>query len=1196
AGQDWVMQTGTVLSSGNGSLTFAFEHLTQYENPTAGNHYYLTGGLNALDAPGEWYRDPNTGALYIWTPNGDSPANYDVEAKARNSAFELSGLSYINIQGISIFAAGINTSASSSHLTISNISAQYVSSSTLNPVPWDSHNTDPGTGVLLNGSSETLQNSTIAYSANDGVFVGGTGNFVLGNTIHDVDTAGGDWAGIEVIGNSELIQGNTVYNTGRSGITASYSTGSEILNNVIHDVGLQTTDLGGFYAWGTNSQGTEIAYNTIYNSTSGGFGAGGVYLDNGSAGYLVHDNTIYNTDHPLKLNGPGWNDQFYNNNVTGGVNQISPQSPPSTFSGNGVTDLGTFGGFKSEANAVNSLGQIVGVSNADASTSAFLSSGGNVNSLGTFGGTYSIATAINDSGTIVGSAYGPTFPRVAFESNGGTLIDLGQMDPDTASQATAINTAGLIVGFAYSRSGEGRAVSWSTGQISLITTLGGTISAAFGVNDSGWIVGTSSLAGDLNTHAFVRKNGATIDLGTLGGSGSDALAINNSGQIVGESLIAGDGAVHAFLDSNGTMTDLGSLPGLPNTVATGINSSGDIVGYAYNTATFTQHAFLYRAGVMYDLNNYLPGTGWTFNIANAINDKGELVGAGTNPSGFSDAFSVSVGVPPPPAGGSTLFAPTAAPISNLQNIFDPGVANAGGVELGMKFQSDVTGTVSGVRFYKGSQESGTQTGELWTSTGQLLATATFTNETASGWQQVNFSQPVAINSNTTYVVSYHTTSGTIAYTSGVFASGIDNAPLHAPSSSSSGGNDVYAYGASTFPTAYNGQAPNYWVDVVFAAGTVPPVPPPPVPPPPVPPPPPPPVPPPPPPASVTLFAASSAPASGQQNIFDQGILNSGGVELGMKFTSDTAGTVTGLRFYKGSQETGTQTGELWSGTGQLLATATFTGETASGWQQANFNQPVAISANTTYIVSYHTTSGAIAYTSGVFASGIDNAPLHAPSSSSSGGNDVYVYGASAFPTIYNGQAPNYWVDAVFAPGTTPPVPPPPTPPPPVTLFAASSAPASGQQNIFDQGILNAGGVELGMKFTSDVAGTVSAVRFYKGSQETGTQTGELWSSTGQLLATATFTNETASGWQQVNFSSPVSIAANTTYIVSYHTTSGTIAYTGGALNSGINNPPLHAAASSAGGNDVYVYGASAFPTVYNGQAPNYWVDAVFTAG
>src|SRR5579863_2000843 len=81
------------------------------------------------------------------------------------------------------------------------------------------------------------------------------------------------------------------------------------------------------------------------------------------------------------------------------------------------------------------------------------------------------------------------------------------------------------------------------------------------------------------------------------------------------------------------------------------------------------------------------------------------------------------------------------------------------------------------------------------------------------------------------------------------------------------------------------------------------------------------------------------------------------VELGMTFSSAVAGTVTGVRFYKGPSNTGTHVGHLWDHSGHLLASVTFTGETATGWQQALFSKPIAITANTSYIVSYFAPKG-----------------------------------------------------------------------------------------------------------------------------------------------------------------------------------------------------------------------------------------------
>src|SRR3954453_2929749 len=100
--------------------------------------------------------------------------------------------------------------------------------------------------------------------------------------------------------------------------------------------------------------------------------------------------------------------------------------------------------------------------------------------------------------------------------------------------------------------------------------------------------------------------------------------------------------------------------------------------------------------------------------------------------------------------------------------------------MGRKFPPQNAGTIAGIRFYKGPTNTGTHTGTLWTSTGTLLATATFANETASGWQQVLFSSPVSISPNTTYVASYHAPNGHYAEDDNSFASsGVDNAPLHA---------------------------------------------------------------------------------------------------------------------------------------------------------------------------------------------------------------------------------------------------------------------------------------------------------------------------------------------------------------------------------------------------------------------------------
>ncbi|HEY8748065.1 MAG TPA: DUF4082 domain-containing protein [Tepidisphaeraceae bacterium] len=383
-------------------------------------------------------------------------------------------------------------------------------------------------------------------------------------------------------------------------------------------------------------------------------------------------------------------------------------------------------------------------------------------------------------------------------------------------------------------------------------------------------------------------------------------------------------------------------------------------------------------------NNITGATSATLNFTAAQNqDQNQYRAVFTNSQGSSTTAAATLTVTSS-AAGLTIFGNTTPP---QQNVNDPLIPASGGAEVGLKFQSDVVGVITAIRFFKGNLDTGVHTGELWTSGGTLLATATFTNETASGWQTITLSHSVVIEPHSTYLVSYHTNAAYIAYTrSGLANAGVDTPPLHVLMNSSSDHNGVYKYGPSAFPTVYNNQAPNYWVDVVFN------------------------------PVTPSNILGTNAPPGDQQNVNDPLIVQNGGAEVGMKFSSDAAGWVVGVRFYKGTLDTGAHTGELWDSAGNLLATATFTNETASGWQTVTFSNPVAISANTVYIVSYHTNAAYIAYTRNGLASTIGNGLLHVFANGVHGSNGVYKYGSSGFPNIYNGQEPDYWVDVLFLPG------------------------------------------------------------------------------------------------------------------------------------------------------------------------------------
>ena len=109
----------------------------------------------------------------------------------------------------------------------------------------------------------------------------------------------------------------------------------------------------------------------------------------------------------------------------------------------------------------------------------------------------------------------------------------------------------------------------------------------------------------------------------------------------------------------------------------------------------------------------------------------------------------------------------------------------------------------------------------------------------------------------------------------------------------------------------------------------------------------------------------------------------------------------------------THVGHLWSSNGSLLATLTFSGESASGWQQAHFSTPVNIAAGSTYVISFSTGGGYFGITdNGITSAGYSNGPLHALPGGYWGGNGVYGPEGS-FPND-NGQGMNFWVDVLFA--------------------------------------------------------------------------------------------------------------------------------------------------------------------------------------
>jgi len=295
--------------------------------------------------------------------------------------------------------------------------------------------------------------------------------------------------------------------------------------------------------------------------------------------------------------------------------------------------LGTLGGTSSSAGAVNNIGQAIGGAantttdpNANAfynyyvngsplwwpvttETHAFLWQAGVMKDLGTLGGTDSLALAINQGGQVAGVS----------------LLNTAT-NPETGLPAA-------------------HPFLWENGKMQDLGTLGGTLGQAAAINDSGQVIGISTLAGDQMTHPFLWDGHQMIDLKTLGGDNGSAIWMNNAGQVVGSANLPGSQVSHAFLWQNGKMTDLGTVDGDSCSGAFGLNSQGQVVGDSGAGGACRGgakgHAFLWQApGPAVDVAALFPALSSGLHPGGAccINDLGEILATGSLPNGDHHAM------------------------------------------------------------------------------------------------------------------------------------------------------------------------------------------------------------------------------------------------------------------------------------------------------------------------------------------------------------------------------------------------------------------------------------------------------------------------------------------------------------------------------------------------------------------------------
>jgi probable HAF family extracellular repeat protein len=310
-------------------------------------------------------------------------------------------------------------------------------------------------------------------------------------------------------------------------------------------------------------------------------------------------------------------------------------------SGYYYTDLSPGAFVYSQATGINNSGQVVGYTSywGRAAPNATIWSGATPSDIGY---PYSQAMGINNSGQVVGGScfLGDCTKQHATSWNGTT----GQVDLSTdetqgriGSYAYGINDSGQVVGVSNTLGKTlPHATIWNGTTPTDLGTLGGS-SLATDINNSGQVVGYSSTLGNTDPHAIIWNGTTLTDLGP-----GFAFAINDSGQVVGASSVT-SGGYHATIWNGTTPTDLGTLVGGSYSVATGINNSGQVVGWSYTLGNTHPHAIIWNGTTPTDLNNFLSvgqvNAGWHLGFADDINDNGWIVGTAFNTLiGINHAF------------------------------------------------------------------------------------------------------------------------------------------------------------------------------------------------------------------------------------------------------------------------------------------------------------------------------------------------------------------------------------------------------------------------------------------------------------------------------------------------------------------------------------------------------------------------------
>ncbi|MDP6039814.1 MAG: right-handed parallel beta-helix repeat-containing protein [Candidatus Latescibacteria bacterium] len=302
--------TRKVVKHNAGSDTFEYgkdlpgiTHFADKTTPWESNVYYLSGKLEALDMPTEWYLDTEEKALYLWTPDGDDPGNCEVEVKVRDYGFDVEGGDYVEIQGFQLFGCTVRfqdcnyCAIDGCHLRFSTYARQ-LTDSEAEPSPMAS--------TILQGNHNTIQNSSLAHSSTSGITMQGSNNKMENCLVHDFCWNGSlRYVGIRMtpMGPSDadesedpgrsVVRKCSVFDAGNACVSINGMPDNVVEYCHIYDGGKACKDVSLLYTHLPNIAGTVFRYNWVHDCHTPHI-ALGIRGDDQTRGLIVHHNVVWN--------------------------------------------------------------------------------------------------------------------------------------------------------------------------------------------------------------------------------------------------------------------------------------------------------------------------------------------------------------------------------------------------------------------------------------------------------------------------------------------------------------------------------------------------------------------------------------------------------------------------------------------------------------------------------------------------------------------------------------------------------------------------------------------------------------------------------------------------------------------------------------------------------------------------------------